>query len=89
MRAALVAITCLAAAVVIFRSVCTLNRLHWTTHGHGYSHFLGFGLSYVILAAGALVAAIDALHGAISLAGQLVTLASAGLIVFDKRGPRR
>ena len=85
----LAALTALAAVVVIFRSVCTINRLHWTTHGHGYAHFLGFGLSYVVLAVGAALAAIDALHGALSLAGILLLLASAGLILFDKRKARR
>jgi hypothetical protein len=84
---ALLVLAC--AIVVIARSICIINRLHWTTLGTGYPHFLGFGLSYVALAAGALVAAIDALHGALSLASYLVIVASAGMILFDKRGPRR
>jgi len=42
-----------------------------------------------VLATGALLAAIDALNGALSLAGVIVVLASAALIVFDRRGPRR
>ena len=85
----LIAITMLAAVCVISRSVCILNRLHWTTHTKGYAHFLGYGLSHVILAGGALLAAIDAAHGVLSLAGVIVVLASAGLILFDRRGPRR
>lgn len=78
-----------AAAIVMARAICILNRLHWTTFGTGYSHFLGFGLSYIGLAAGALVAAIDALNGVLTLSTALVLFASAGLILFDKRGPRR
>jgi hypothetical protein len=89
MSALLIAVTILAALCVISSSVCILNRLHWTTHTRGYAHFLGYGLSHVVLAGGALLAAIDAAHGVLSLAGVIVVLASAGLILFDRRRPRR
>jgi len=89
MSALLAFLTVLAACCVIGHSVGILNRLNWITHEKSYAHFLGFGLGHVVLATGALLAAIDALNGALSLAGVIVVLASAALIVFDRRGPRR
>ncbi len=89
MNAILMLLTIAAAVCLIGNSVCILNRLHWTTHTKGYAHFLGFGLGHVVLAAGALLAAIDAAHGVLSLAAIVVTLACASLILLDRRGPRR
>lgn len=89
MSVAFALLTIAAAGLVIWRAVCTVERLHWTTTGHGYAHFLGFGVSLIALAAGALLAAIDAAHGVLSLAAIVMLLASAGLVIFDRRGPRR
>lgn len=87
--AVIVAIAVLSAVIVIARALCIIERLHWRTHGQGYAHFLGCGLSYVALAAGALLVALEAWGGVATLGALLVIFASAGLIVFDKRGPRR
>lgn len=89
MSTLLILLTVLGAGCVIAHSISILNRLHWSTHENGYAHFLGYGLGHVVLAAGALLAAIDALHGALSLAGIVVLLACSALIIFDRRGPRR
>lgn len=89
MSALLAFLTICAAICVIGHSIGILNRLHWTTHEKGYPHFLGFGLGHVVLSAGALLAAIDAAHGVLSLAGVVVTVSVAVLILLDRRGPRR
>ena len=89
MSTLLMILTLVAAVCVIGNSVCILNRLHWTTHTKGYAHFLGFGLGHVVLAGGALLAAIDAAHGVLSFAAIVVTLACASLILLDRRGKRR
>ena len=89
MITALSLLTVAAAAVVIWHAVCVLNKMHYASGGgQRYGQFIGFGLSYVALAAGALLAAIDAAHGILSLAGIAVTLASAGLIAFERREGR-
>lgn len=89
MNTALAVLSIVAAICVIHCSIGVIHRLHWATHARGYAHFLGYGLSHVALAGGALLAAIDAAHGVLSLAGMIVVLASAGRILFDRRGTRR
>jgi hypothetical protein len=89
MMAALSLLTVAAAAVVIWHAVCVLNKMHYTGEGcQRYGRFIGFGLSHIALAAGALLAAIDAAHGILSLAGIAVTLACAGLVAFERREGR-
>lgn len=85
----MILLTVLAAAFVIAHSISILNRLHWSTHDNGYAHFLGYGLGHVAIASGALLAAIDALNGTLSLACIVVLLACSALIMFDRRRPRR
>lgn len=75
--------------VVMIRAVCIINKLHWTTFGKTYWHFLAFGSSYVALAVGSLLALVQALHGVVEMPSVLVVAASAGLILFDKRSARR
>lgn len=82
-------LTFAAALIVIARSVCIINLLHWTTSGHGYSHFLGFGLAHALLAMGALLELLDATDGDVFVPGALITIAVALVILFDKRKLRR
>jgi hypothetical protein len=76
-------------AVVVFRAIEIIERMHWRADGNSYGHFAAFGLSYVLLAAGAVIVAIEAASGALTLGGLCIIVASAGLIVFDNRRPKQ
>lgn len=77
------------AAVILWRALVILNRTHHRSHARGRAHFLGFGLSYVALGVSAVAAAMS-LTGWPGHEGPLLglLLASAGLILFDRRRPR-
>lgn len=84
------ALAATAAALILWRAACVLNRLHRPHHPRPGWHFLGFGLSYVALGVSATAGAFSLLgwpdHEA-PLLGLLA--ASAGLIVFDRRARPR
>lgn len=84
----LLAVAC--AGLILWRALGVLNRLHHRSHHKPQWHFLCFGASYITLAASAVA-------GAMSLAGWPdheapllgLLLASAGLILFDRRARPR
>jgi hypothetical protein len=77
------------AAVIVARVICVVYRTTARHHRHPLL-FLGFGYSYVLLAAGAIFAAVALCARAdlVSLALWLLLGGSAGLIVFDRRAAR-
>lgn len=80
-----------AACVVVARAACVLYHSHWRTHPRHPWHWLAFGYSYVALAVGAVAGAVAIITGAReydSLAALLLLIASAGLILFDRRQRR-
>ena len=82
-------IAILFAAVVVARVICVVYRTTARHHRHPLL-FLGFGYSYVLLAAGAIFAAVALCVRAdlITFALWLLLTGSVGLIVFDRRAAR-
>lgn len=81
-----------AAAVVLGRAVLVLNALHWRGWGRQVLRYVGFGMSYVALAMAAAGSGLAVLTttptqaSVYSWAGFVLwCVASAGLIVFDRR----
>lgn len=85
----LAASTILSAMLVLYRAINVIYRMHWTTHHRGYAHFLGFGLSCAVLCAGMLLVILDATDGDVFLPCAVTTIAAAGMLIFNRRGPRR
>lgn len=77
------------AAVILMRCVCILNNMDHRQRGTNFAHFAAFGLSYCLLAAGAMSAMFQIWEGRADWGGWAFLLASAGLIVFDRRRGRR
>lgn len=79
-----------AAAVIIVRCVCVLYHTHHTRHPRHAWHWVGFGYSYVLLAGAALCGVVAVITGEVAYARIAVggfLVASAGLIIFDRRQP--
>lgn len=87
----LVSLIALAATgVIVVRCVCILYQSHWRTHERGPWHWMGFGYSYIAVAAAAMTGAIfivsaDWRFGLTSVS--LFLIGTAGLILFDRRQP--
>lgn len=85
-------LACAAALVVFGRAVLVLNALHWKGWGRQVLRYAGFGLSYVALAMAAAGSGLAVLtttptrDNVYAWAGFVLwCVASAGLIVFDRR----
>lgn len=77
-----------ACLVIVVRCVCVLYHTHWTRHPRRAWHWVGFGYSYVLLAAASVAGTIGVVAGdAVWIRGAVLGLlaASAGLIAFDRR----
>lgn len=76
--------------LILGRCLWILNRMHPAGHARSYAHFAGFGGSYVVLALGAAAQGLQILNNAApDLSDWCFCLASAGLILTDRRGRRR
>jgi len=74
------------AAIVLGRCAWVINHLSWRHRGRPYPAWLAFGLSYALLAICACGSAAQIVVGRAGAGDWLWLLASAGLIVFDRRG---
>jgi len=73
------------ASVIFTRAVCVCYSTHPSKHRHPLL-FIGFGYSYVLAGAGAVLAAIDILGADVGHWPEwLILIGSAGLIAFDRR----
>ena len=76
--------------IILGRCLWVLNRMHPAGHTRSYGHFVAFGGSYVLLALGAAAQGLQMVAGAPpDLSDWCFCLASAGLIVFDRRARPR
>lgn len=77
------------AATIFIRAICVAHGTHPGRHHH-WLQFAGFGYSYVILAAGAVFAAIEICSTVAmgDLPLWLLLVGSGGLIVFDRRSAK-
>lgn len=76
-------------AVIVMRAVSVISKMDMRSRSEHYLAWLGFGLSYALLAVSA-VGSILALWAGSGQLGALSWLcASAGLILFDRRKRRR
>lgn len=76
-------------ATILLRVICVVYRTTARQHAHPAA-FLGFGYSYVILGAGAIVGAVALIAdpSLTSLALWLLLAGSCGLILFDRRAAK-
>lgn len=87
----LMLIASLMAAIVIVRAICVLYHAYYKTHARGKLHFAGFGYSYVAFGAAAATALAYLITNHLAYGRAAVWLflaASAGMILFDRRGKR-
>lgn len=82
------ALTIVAAVLVLvigMRCLRVIRGMHHRPEGCPYWKFLGFGVSYVVLAVSAIGAAIVIGQGQFNLSNLGFLVSSAGLILFDRR----
>ena len=89
MMTLLLGLATVCAAIILMRCVCIINNMDHRQQGTRLLHFAAFGLSYCLLAAGAMSAMFQAWEGMADLSDWGFLLSSAGLIVFDRRRGRR
>lgn len=81
-------LTLLAVALVLvigLRCLRVIRGMHHHPEGCAYWRFLGFGVSYVVLACSSIGAAIVIGQGQFNLSNLGFLVSSAGLILFDRR----
>jgi len=86
LKALIVTLAWSTAAVITWRSVTVLRKLHiFGSKGRSPLRLIAFGLCYAVLAAAALSSALVVSQGDFTLSHFGFLLSSAGLIVFDRR----
>lgn len=74
-----------ALAVILVRVICVLDGLHWRDRTIPAWQFIGFGLSYILLAGAAAIVCIGIHERQADPSDWMFLAASAGLILFDRR----
>lgn len=77
------------AGLIAWRVMSVLNHLNFHSRQHTYFRWLAFGLSYSLLLIAAFGSTVQILEGRAITGDWLWLLASAGLIVFDRRARRK
>lgn len=88
MSALVVFLAWVLAVTIAVRCFCVLHKMDMHSRRCSYGWFLAFGLSYATLMIAALGAAIHISEGHGITGDWLFLLASAGMIVFDRRRRR-
>ncbi len=82
--AVVTAVAMFCAGVVMVRCICVIS-IAQRSHYDRYGQFIGFGLSYILLAVSAFWAALEIAAGHPPDSAWGFLMASAGLIAFDRR----
>lgn len=77
------------ALIVAWRAICVVSHLNFKKRNEHYIHWLLFGLSYCLLAVCALGSMFQIWRDCLDLRDVLWCVASAGLIVWDRRKRKR